>query len=1118
MQAAGKGIEIKCPELQDCLSKKMQGNHSGKIELDSAESQSFSALELSSSSFISVTVSDSIVKDTICYYKPVCPRGIQQKAGLKDIEAEVISSDEYSRADIVLYLNNPEDDMEPNDLFAQYMPSMSMGLNLISMEISELAQRVSAPFVGNHLTMAFMTWSKERTSKNGSQFLICKVFDSRSSMCLFLWDTAFTQFRSTQLPCVIAIQSQFLRLVPTSPFKRYHVKAYSLSNSAHIRLVPETEGKTLPSNFFLSHLQLIKGSLAQLSSNRSTTMNPMDHTQPVPSRSSATILHLPVLSASAPSAGESELDGSCENSYDGGDESDHSNYSEDLSNPSVKTYQESDAYSDEVALLRLQKDVFGKPRPHVLSGHDWPGHGACVKSVWLMFANMAATFSPDGKDMECQRTDRRTPIMVTFFDVGNQNGISVCDFCHEASLLAQANMQGTAGINQVQKPSDCVHIRTIRLYFQRAYRNVPGMECLPTDATQEYTSGLDCLIARNTQKFRKGNSDEYVWKPDAVTSDATIFQFGLERHLSSRDRYCLLQYGFPGTDVFGLVLTGRHPGNISYCHCITCDSSGCHHAQHVRSVGGFKRSNTRPQSHEFQKILKRHVAKDGKGLILYGHSRATIPNQNPCVHEFELESMLDKKKLKTKLTAVSQSTDVSDCLFSTDVSDEESCSSCFEADYSSSSSIDSAIAKHDCGLARSPVADQKVPTADQSMKGAKGKRGRNDGNDEHGGCFGRRGGLARTSANLKFQASYHHTSADKEVDWVMYDRDAHELLYEERHNSQECTGQTSHTSPDDLNPGQTFDEIRGHANAKIQDAQGDYDPEFLRSTSRWYYLQDGQTIRTLGSAVPAVPAAAALQTPTSKSEASAHALECLSNLKIAVDQIPSDQRTSESYKALSLAMEGMNLNLHNIPEPSTPSKRYMVFHVGCVYEMPVHGPIENYDGAEDNLIHAAGHMFFTYEFIRVFITQLLVSSTTFHAYIRTALQHYVQSMKGVANSPALHQDLLLYNKLRGDLAKIERRQGDPRVLVNFRDSVLDAITLQVSKMESYTHQNLLLCTSCIIWVLTSLLGQKIDYAKGFQCACGKVRGQHAGPTRIIYDNACMIFDFATCLTSTITMY
>jgi len=186
--------------------------------------------------------------------------------------------------------------------------------------------------------------------------------------------------------------------------------------------------------------------------------------------------------------------------------------------------------------------------------------------------------------------------------------------------------------------------------------------------------------------------------------------------------------------------------------------------------------------------------------------------------------------------------------------------------------------------------------------------------------------------------------------------------------------------------------------------------------------------------------------------------------------------------------------------------------------MPVHGPIENYDGAEDNLIHAAGHMFFTYEFIRVFITQLLVSSTTFHAYIRTALQHYVQSMKGVANSPALHQDLLLYNKLRGDLAKIERRQGDPRVLVNFRDSVLDAITLQVSKMESYTHQNLLLCTSCIIWVLTSLLGQKIDYAKGFQCACGKVRGEHAGPTRIIYDNACMIFDFATCLTSTITMY
>ena len=46
-----------------------------------------------------------------------------------------------------------------------------------------------------------------------------------------------------------------------------------------------------------------------------------------------------------------------------------------------------------------------------------------------------------------------------------------------------------------------------------------------------------------------------------------------------------------------------------------------------------------------------------------------------------------------------------------------------------------------------------------------------------------------------------------------------------------------------------------------------------------------------------------------------------------------------------------------------------------------------------------------------------------------------------------------------------------------------------------------------------MLEHRIDCAKGFECACGKVhstaQGQRAGPTRIVYDNACMIFDFAT---------
>jgi len=1043
----GKGFQIICSGLEDSLRKKIQGIPAEVIILEANEYPLLSEHKLTQRSFICVNPVNGIPTNAV-YYKASCAKGISKDAGLKDLKDEIVSSDDYSKAEIVDYLKNPCDDPEPHDLFAKYIPLISQGREYVSIKISELAQRASGELDTRHFTMAFMTWSKTGTSKSGTSYLLCKIFDSQSSMCLFLWDSAYTSFRNTRLPCVIAIQSQFLRLVPKSPFKAHYAIAYSLSNSAHIHLMTGTEGKNLPAIFFPGHINPIKRSSAQLSFNSFTNVHPCDHIHCGSSPSSSLILNSTSFSPSVLLAVPIQS-GCCKDEYyDGGDEIEYDSCSEDLVSSHLTGPQFSDAHSDEFALLQLQREVFGKSRPHVLLGADGLGQDACLKSVWLMFANMNSTFSPDVNDITSQRVDRRTPIIVTFLVLGVQTGISTCDFCHEASQISQVNMHGIVGLTQVHKPSECVHIRTIRSYFQRAYHDVPGMESLQTNTARVNTIGLDCLIASKALKFRKDNSQLYAWKPNALPSSPNIFQFVLERHFSSTDRYCLLQYGYPGTDVFGLVLTGRLAGNLSFCHCITCDSSGCHHAQHIRTVGGLKRSHTRPEGYEYEKVVKRHVAKDGKGLILYGHSKATIPNQNSCVHKFELESMLQAQELK--LSSVSKSTDVSHCFSSSDGSDgsdEESCSSCFEADYSSSDPIDSTIAKHDCGLTSNPIADGEVPTVDQGLKGAKGKRGRNDGSDEDGSCFGRQERPGRTSANLKFPLSYLHTPATTTVDWVMYDEDSHEMLHEEKHNSQAWTEQPSYTSPDHLKLGQTFDGIRGHKSAKMQDAQGEYDPEFLRSTSRWYYLQDGHTIRTLGSQC-IVPTDIVEETPSNKSPASTHALECLSNLRNAVDQIPSDQRTSESYKALSSAMEGMSLNLHNIQEPSTPLKRYLVFHVGCVYEMPVKGPIENYDGAEDNLIHAAGHMFFTYEFIRVFITQLLVSSTTFHAYIRTALQHYVQSMQGVETLPDSHQDKLLYKTLCEDLAKIERRQGDPRVLVNFRDSVLDAITLQVSKMES----------------------------------------------------------------------
>jgi len=138
----------------------------------------------------------------------------------------------------------------------------------------------------------------------------------------------------------------------------------------------------------------------------------------------------------------------------------------------------------------------------------------------------------------------------------------------------------------------------------------------------------------------------------------------------------------------------------------------------------------------------------------------------------------------------------------------------------------------------------------------------------------------------------------------------------------------------------------------------------------------------------------------------------------------------------------------HVPTPTL----YKVFHVSSVFLLPVQGDINSYHGSSDDLIHARGDIFFTYEFLAVFIQMLLVSSTTFHAYMRVTLSHYVSCFQ--KQKTLTVEDTGLYVYLAAALEAIETRTSVPAVLVHFRESVLDFITLQVSQRISFDYQPL----------------------------------------------------------------
>lgn len=138
----------------------------------------------------------------------------------------------------------------------------------------------------------------------------------------------------------------------------------------------------------------------------------------------------------------------------------------------------------------------------------------------------------------------------------------------------------------------------------------------------------------------------------------------------------------------------------------------------------------------------------------------------------------------------------------------------------------------------------------------------------------------------------------------------------------------------------------------------------------------------------------------------------------------------------------------HVPTPTL----YKVFHVSSVFLLPVQGDINSYDGSSDDLIHARGDIFFTYEFLAVFIQMLLVSSTTFHAYMRVTLSHYVSCFQ--KQKTLTGEDTGLYVYLASALEAIETRTSVPAVLVHFRESVLDFITLQVSQRIIFDYQPL----------------------------------------------------------------
>jgi len=178
-------------------------------------------------------------------------------------------------------------------------------------------------------------------------------------------------------------------------------------------------------------------------------------------------------------------------------------------------------------------------------------------------------------------------------------------------------------------------------------------------------------------------------------------------------------------------------------------------------------------------------------------------------------------------------------------------------------------------------------------------------------------------------------------------------------------------------------------------------PQYLRFQQEWHKMPDGSR-RILGSTLYA-------QNSTPCSEGS-------------------------SAKVVSNTQQTARLPM---------AKLYKVFHIGSVFQLPVEGDIAAYDGKSDDLIHARGDIFFTYEFLAVFIQMLLVSSTTFHAYLRTSLSSNISCFEGETNLTEEDTDLLSY--MTKALEAIEHRSSDPPVLVHFRESVFDFITLQVSQ-------------------------------------------------------------------------
>jgi hypothetical protein len=110
----GKGFQIICSGLEDSLRKKIQGIPAEVIILEANEYPLLSEHKLTQRSFICVNPVNGIPTNAV-YYKASCAKGISKDAGLKDLKDEIVSSDDYSKAEIVDYLKNPCDDPEPHE-------------------------------------------------------------------------------------------------------------------------------------------------------------------------------------------------------------------------------------------------------------------------------------------------------------------------------------------------------------------------------------------------------------------------------------------------------------------------------------------------------------------------------------------------------------------------------------------------------------------------------------------------------------------------------------------------------------------------------------------------------------------------------------------------------------------------------------------------------------------------------------------------------------------------------------------------------------------------------------------------------------------------------------------